>query len=80
MNSNLSVNSEMHFFRIEIISVEVFVEKIWKMIVNSLLPKSLWIEFHCHSRTAPACNCRGTDPRKMKVKKMPFSQNLPLGE
>ena len=78
--SNLSVNSEMHNFRIPIINADVPVEKIWKIIVNFLLPKSLWFEFHRQSRTVPACNCRGTDRRKMKVKEMPFSQNLPLGE
>ena len=70
----------MHNFRIPIISADVPVEKIWKIIVNFLLPKSLWFEFHRQSRTVPACNCRGTDRRKMKVKEMPFSQNLPLGE
>ena len=80
LNSNLSVNSEMHNFRIPIISADVPVEKILKIIVNFLLPKSLWFEFHRQSRTVPACNCRGTDRRKMKVKEMPFSQNLPLGE
>ena len=72
--SNLSVNSEMQLFRFQIISPEVTVEKIGKRIVNFLFPKSLWFEFHRQSRTVPACNCRGTDRRKMKVKEMPFSQ------
>ena len=69
----------MHFLGIQIISPEVTVQDKWKIIVNSLLPKSLWLEFHRQHRTIPACNCRGTDRRKMKVKEMPFSLNLPLG-
>ena len=77
---DLSVNSEMQLFRFQIISSEVTVEEIGKLIVNFLFPKSLWFEFHRQSRSVPACNCRGTDRRKMKVKEMPFSQNLPLGE
>ena len=77
---DLSVNSEMQLFRFQIISSEVNVEEIGKLIVNFLFPKSLWFEFHRQSRSVPACNCRGTDRRKMKVKEMPFSQNLPLGE
>ena len=77
---DLSVNSESQLFRFQIISPKVTVEEIGKLIVNFLFPKSLWFEFHRQSRTVPACNCRGTDRRKMKVKEMPFSQNLPLGE
>ena len=80
LNSNLSGNSEMHFFRMKIINVEVSVEKISDIIVNFLLPKSLWFQLHHQSRTVPACNCCGTDRRKMEVKEMPFSQHLPLGE
>ena len=77
---DLSVNSESQLFQFPIISPKVTVEEIVKLIVNFLFPKSLWFEFHRQSRTVPACNCRGTDRRKMKVKEMPFSQNLPLGE
>ena len=77
---DLSVNSESQLFRFQIISPKVTVEVIGKLIVNFLFPKSLWSEFHRQSRTVAACNCRGTDRRKMKVKEMPFSQNLPLGE
>ena len=77
---DLSVNSESQLFRFQIISHKVTVEEIGKLIVNFLFPKSLWFEFHRQSRTVPACNCRGTDRRKMKLKEMPFSQNLPLGE
>ena len=77
---DLSVNLEMQLFRFPIISPDVTVEKIGKLIVNSLFPKSLWFEFHRQTRIVPACNCRGTDRRKMKVKEMPVSQNLPLGE
>ena len=54
--SNLSVNSETHFFRFSIISSEVTVKEIGKIIVTFLLPKSLWFEFHPQSRTVPACN------------------------
>ena len=78
--SNLSVDSEMHFFRFQIVSPEVTVENIGETIVGFLLAKSLCFEFHPQSRTVPACNCRGTDRCKMKVKEMPFSQSLPLGE
>ena len=77
---DLSVNSEIQLFRFPIISPKVTVEDIGKLIVNFFFPKSLWFEFHRQSRTVPACNCRGTNRRKMKVKEMPFSQNLPLGE
>ena len=54
------------------ISAEVTVQKICKITVNFILPKSLWFEFHRQSRTLPACNCRGTDRRKMKVEKCHF--------
>ena len=56
-NFNLSVSSEMKLFWFQIISPEVTVEKIRKLVVTFLFPKSLWFEFHRQSRTVPACNC-----------------------
>ena len=52
--SNLSVNSGRLLFRFQISSPEVRVEKIGKLIVNFLFPKSLWFEFDRQSRTVPA--------------------------
>ena len=45
-NFIMSVNSEVHSFRIQIITLEVSVRKFRKIIANFLVPKSLWFVFH----------------------------------
>ena len=72
LNSVLLVNSQMHFFRICIISAKMSIEKIRKKSSISCCLNHSGLRSICHSRTVPACNCRGTDRRKMKVKQMPF--------